>query len=232
MLENGFAKFDRKILTWRWYKNENTFKVFFHLIMTANIIPCDFENITIMRGERATSYKSLSVETGLTERQIRTAVNHLKTTGELTSKSYPKFSVFTLIKYNDYQSSAEKLTGKRRTTDERPTNDRQQYKKDKKDKNEKEYYSERFEKFFSSFPKKSDKQTASKIFEEKQLNDVQLDYMLKVLEEDKQSKEWLNENGRYIPKAAKWLEEERYKRALKSAANNYGSGYRRLTADD
>ena len=36
MLENGYVTIQRKIVKWEWYKNPNTFKLFVHLILTAN----------------------------------------------------------------------------------------------------------------------------------------------------------------------------------------------------
>lgn len=141
MLEFGWIKLSRKITKWRWYKDGNTFRLFMHLILTANHEDCDFETITIHRGQRVASRRTLSQETGLSEREIRTAISHLISTGELTSESRSKYTIFTINNYNSYQITTSNQTSERPTTDQQSTSDRPQCKKDKKDKESKEYLS-------------------------------------------------------------------------------------------
>lgn len=107
MLENGFVKFDRKIANWRWYHDVNTFKLFFHLIITANYEPKPFENITVQRGQRVASYQSLAAETQMSVQNVRTALNHLISTGEVTRQSTSKYTVFTIVNYNMYQDNQQ-----------------------------------------------------------------------------------------------------------------------------
>lgn len=141
MLENGFVKFDRKIANWRWYHDVNTFKLFFHLIITANYEPKPFENITVQRGQRIASYGTLAEETGLSVRNVRTAIRHLILTGEVTSKSTNKYSVFTIVNYDLYQDNRQT---NRQASDKQPTSNRQtsdnNVRKIKKDKKDKEIY--------------------------------------------------------------------------------------------
>lgn len=84
--KSSFIKLDRNILQWGWYKNANTFRVFIHLTLTANIRANTFEGILIERGEVATSVFSLAENLGLTEKQVRTALSHLKSTGWFTER--------------------------------------------------------------------------------------------------------------------------------------------------
>lgn len=143
MLEIGFVKIDRKITQWRWYHDANTFRVFFHLIITANYEDKDFETITIKRGERVISYSKLSNELGLTEQNIRTAIKHLKETGEVTVKSHAKFSVVTINNYNQYQSANSQLTDNQQATNrqltgnQQATNNNERNKESNKDKESK-----------------------------------------------------------------------------------------------
>lgn len=135
MIEKGFVKIERKITKWRWYQDTATFKLFIHLILTANYEDRDFENITVKRGQRVASIRTLAAESGLTERNVRTAINHLKVTQEVTQSTTSKYSVFTIVNYEKYQMVTHQTTRKRHTSDTRATHDRQQCKKDKKDKN-------------------------------------------------------------------------------------------------
>lgn len=112
MLENGYVTIQRKIVKWEWYKNPNTFKLFVHLILTANYEDEKFEGNVIKRGQRVASYRTLSEESGLTVKATRTALNHLKGTQEVAQVIHPKYSVFTLNNYEQYQIGAGIWAGK------------------------------------------------------------------------------------------------------------------------
>ena len=98
-----FIKLDRNILQWQWYKDHNTKEVFIHLLLKANIKPHGFMGVTIGRGELATSIRSLADETGLTLKNVRTALKHLEATGEVAIKRHSRFSVISILSYDRYQ---------------------------------------------------------------------------------------------------------------------------------
>lgn len=58
---------------------------------------------TIPRGSFVTSLDSLGKELGLSVQEIRTALKHLISTGELTSKSTNKYRIITVVNYEMYQ---------------------------------------------------------------------------------------------------------------------------------
>ena len=93
----------RKIEKWEWYDDANTFKVFIHLLLRANHAPKKWRGMTIDRGQLVTGRKKLSAQCNLSEQQIRTCLNRLKSTNEITIKATNKYSVITLNKYSDYQ---------------------------------------------------------------------------------------------------------------------------------
>ena len=107
--KSTFIKIDRNIQEWRWYTNANTFRVFVHLLLNANIKANDFENAKIKRGELATSYDKIANTLKLSNQQVRTAISHLKLTGEITVTRYSKFIVISIVNYAQYQ---DKLTAK------------------------------------------------------------------------------------------------------------------------
>lgn len=137
MLESGYVNLYRKMTQWEWYQDGNTFRVFVHLIFTANFKPGKFEGCTIQRGQRVTSVAQLSQELNISVRSIRTALNHLKSTNEVTIETTSKHSIITINNYNLYQTATNTLTNDRQTTDKQVTNDRQQYKKNKESKKNK-----------------------------------------------------------------------------------------------
>ena len=131
MLEGGFIKLHRKMTKWGWYHDANTFRLFVHLLLTANYEPRVFEGRIIERGQRAASIAGLSKETKISVRSIRTSLEHLKSTNEVTTETTPKFTIITIKNYDLYQQPTNELTNDRQTTDKRLTNDRQQWKKEK-----------------------------------------------------------------------------------------------------
>lgn len=122
MLENGFIVLHRKIVNWEWYKDPATRIVFEHLILTANYEEKRFKGEAIHRGQRVASYGTLAKETGLSVRNVRTAIRHLISTSEVTSKATNKYSVFTIVNYDMYQ---DKRQTNRQTTDKQVTSNRQ-----------------------------------------------------------------------------------------------------------
>lgn len=103
MCEGNYIKLNRKILEWGWYTDTNTFKLFLHLLLSANYKDGEFLGIQIKRGQALKSISKLSAETGLTSRNIRTAVDHLKSTGEITCQPTRYGQLITVEKYAIYQ---------------------------------------------------------------------------------------------------------------------------------
>ena len=150
MLDGGYIKLHRKLTKWEWYHNANTFRVFIHLLLTANYEPRRFEGKVIDRGQRIASLSSLAKELKMSVREVRTSLEHLKSTGEISLISTARFTVFTINNYEEYQKidfaqvsynklttvqkSTSRATNDRQTTDKLATNDRQQWKKDKESK--------------------------------------------------------------------------------------------------
>lgn len=130
-----FVKLDRNILRWGWYKNANTFRLFVHLILTANIKEGKFETTVVKRGQLVTSYPKLAEQLGLTVKAIRVALEHLKGTGEVAVKATPKYSIITVLKYDEYQNTAVKTAVKRQTEGSQAAVKGQQSKKEKNIKN-------------------------------------------------------------------------------------------------
>ena len=79
----GHIKIDRKILDWEWYSDINTCRLFIHLLLKANWKDGRFQGTEVPRGSLVTSYNSLAKDTGLSVKNVRTALNHLETTGEV-----------------------------------------------------------------------------------------------------------------------------------------------------
>lgn len=122
----GWIKIHRKILEWEWYDDNNVFRLFFHLLLTANYEEKSWHGITIGRGQIVTSVDNLSNQLGLSAQQTRTALNKLKSTEEITIKTTNKYTLITISKYEKYQftDNAEQQT-KQQTNNNQITNEQQ-----------------------------------------------------------------------------------------------------------
>ena len=118
MTEIGFAKLNRNILQASWYASgrkdvrQSIKALYLHCVLKANWKTGVFQRVPINAGEFATSLNSLSQETGLSIRQVRSALTTLEKTGYLTSRSVGNFRIITVIGY-DCGSESDKETDKK-----------------------------------------------------------------------------------------------------------------------
>lgn len=106
-VNNNFIKLSRKILEWQWYTDEHTKTLFIHCLLKANWKEGNFKGVVVNRGEFITSLQKLANETGLTIKQVRTAINHLELTGEIESKSIICGRLIIVVNYDLYQNNGD-----------------------------------------------------------------------------------------------------------------------------
>lgn len=106
MKTTGWIKLHRKITEWEWYSDPNVFRLFMHLLLTANYQDTKWKGIDLKRGQLVTGRKKLSEETGLSVQEVRTAMDKLKSTSEITITSTSKFSVVSVCNYDKYQDDS------------------------------------------------------------------------------------------------------------------------------
>jgi len=116
---SGWIKIHRKILDWEWYNDSNTFRLFMHLILKANHKPKKYRGIDIHIGCLMTGRELLSNETGLSVQQVRTCLERLKSTNEITIKSTKQGTIIQVLNYQKYQVSTNEIT------EEQPQNNQQ-----------------------------------------------------------------------------------------------------------
>lgn len=143
-------------MEWEWYTDVNTTKLFIHCLLRANWKAGKWQGINYLPGEFITSLPSLAEESGLTVRQVRTSLDKLISTGELTSKTTDSVTGKKLSKnriiavnnwdkhqgsdrQNDSQSDSHvdsqidrTATGKRQASDSRYKNNKNNKKEKKK----------------------------------------------------------------------------------------------------
>lgn len=120
-MSERWIKVHQKFVDWEWYKDTNTKVVFLHCLLKANWKDGKYQGIDIPRGSFVTGRKKLAKELNLTEQQIRTTLEHLKSTNELTIKTTNQFSIITINNYEMYQQNNQQLN-------QQSTNEQPQYK--------------------------------------------------------------------------------------------------------
>lgn len=142
--ENGWIKLNKKILKWGWYSDVNVKITFLHLLLVANYEEGEYLGQKIKRGQAVIGLKATSKKIGISIQNLRTALEKLEKSGEITRKSTNKFTLVTIENYNKYQdreavsnnSANKRLTNDQQTTNKRLTND-QQHLRNKEYKNNK-----------------------------------------------------------------------------------------------
>ena len=121
--DKSFIVLNRKILRWGWYDDINTTRLFLHLLLIANWENKEWHGEVIKRGQVVTGREKLSKETKLTEQQVRTSLNKLISTNEITIKKTNKYSVITINNYGKYQDYNQQ--NNQQITNKQPTNNQQ-----------------------------------------------------------------------------------------------------------
>lgn len=131
----GWVKLHRKFSEWEWYQDSKMVHLFIHLLINANHEDNNWKGIKIIRGQLITGRKSLSENTGISERSIRTCLNKLKSTNEVSVKTTNKYSIITICNYDKYQNiiinNDQHIDQQpdQQTTSKRPTTDHKQEEK-------------------------------------------------------------------------------------------------------
>lgn len=140
-MDNGWIRLHKRFLQWEWLDKPEMVQLFLYLLLKANFAEAEWHGVKLSRGQLITSASSIERDLRLSPRTIRTCLNRLKSTKEVTIETTNRFSIITILKYEDYQSEQNedgKQNGKQ--VDNLPTNNRQASdKQPTTDKEEKEY---------------------------------------------------------------------------------------------
>ena len=121
----GFIKLPRQLADWEWYQDAVTSRLYIHLILHANYTNKKWQGTLVMRGQLITSTGHLAHDLNLSIQQIRTGINKLKSSGYITIKTTNRFSLITLINYEETQgrfASSNEETNIQATNHKQSTN--------------------------------------------------------------------------------------------------------------
>lgn len=121
MENNGWFRVYYQMKDWEWKNKPEMVALFIHLLLYANWEDKQWHGITIKRGSLITSLKNISADTGISTMRLRTSLNRLKSTNEITIKTTNKFTIITVNNFDKYQQSTNKLTNNQQTTNKQLT---------------------------------------------------------------------------------------------------------------
>lgn len=137
---NRWVKFWESITQWEWYKDANTARLFFHLVIKAQYKDTRWQGYDIPRGCVVTSFKRLEEELGLSTQNLRTAIKHLiksenieNLTYEITNIKKANFTIYKVNNYDSFQGGNEQDNKQLTNGQQTPNKQLTTYKKDKKE---------------------------------------------------------------------------------------------------
>lgn len=99
----GWIALHRQFTQWEWFGEPEMVQLFIYLLLSATHEDTQWRGMAIKRGQIVTSLDKIRAATGLSTSKIRTSLERLKLTNEITSESTNKFRVITICNYDKYQ---------------------------------------------------------------------------------------------------------------------------------
>lgn len=206
----GWIKLHRSLKKWEWYTDVPTKTLFIELLIEANIEKGFFRGVEILPGQLATGRHALAKGSGLSEQNVRTSLERLRSSGDVTSKNYSKFSVITICNWNKYQETNQQIN--QHLTSNQPASNHNLRIKNKE---ERIVSSAEFEEFWNLYPRqrRGDKESANTAWAKalKKASDYEILTGLKSYAQSDEVKKG------YAKGAAAWLNDSRWTHEYKQA---------------
>lgn len=101
-MAEGFIPLSRALLDWDWHDEPKTGWLYVVMLMMANHEETRWRGEILQRGQLLTGRKQLSIASGLTEDEVRTALAHLKKTEDIAITTKTKYSIVTMLRYEKH----------------------------------------------------------------------------------------------------------------------------------
>lgn len=99
----GHIKLYRQMIDWEWFTDPKTAHFWVYLLLRANWRDGRFKGMEIKRGQLLMSLQDMAKETGLSVQNVRTAINRLKSTRQLTCQPTRYGMLVSIVKYDNFQ---------------------------------------------------------------------------------------------------------------------------------
>lgn len=116
-MNNGWVRIHRKITKSAFYNDPNTIRVYFHIMFSANYKAVQYEGQDLEEGQLVISPGVLGKQLQMSRQQTRRAIDNLKKNGIITTKGTNRFTVITIMNWeNEQKSKLMKQPAKQPTT--------------------------------------------------------------------------------------------------------------------
>ena len=119
-----------------WYRTPNALVLFLHLLTKANIRDSFFLGKKVERGCVVTSIARLSEETGLTAMQVRTAIDHLTSTGDVIKESNNHYTLLRIPNFDTFNGNKQVTNGQQAGNEQVTSGQQHKEEEDKEEKKE------------------------------------------------------------------------------------------------
>jgi hypothetical protein len=211
-MHRGYILLWRKVEDSGWIKNHKLRAFWSWCLIKATYkkrkVIVGVQEIELEPGQFIFGRKSASEQTDISERSIRTFIDFLVKSQNMTIKTTNKFSIISIVNWDiyqniDYQNDQQ---NDQQLTNNRPTTDHKQYIKPLNQEKNKEYSLE-FESFWKAYPNRIGKGAAEKAWKKNGRPSIEI-----ILEAIEQQKTWrLNANGQFRPEwknPATWINQK------------------------
>ena len=190
--------------------------------MKDNVTYYGFNRIDIKRGQLITSVRSLSAAWNRSFTWCMKTVDLFCANGMLEKVRTPGGTLLTVVNYGFYQDTDAEArtlggTDRERSVEQianAPWNISKKDKKDKESKKDKNTSlispSKGFDQFWGAYPRHEGKAAAEKAFAKLAPDEGLLERMIIAIGEQKQSRQWNENGGQFVPYPATWLNQKRW----------------------
>jgi len=109
------------MINWEWFDEDNCLRLLIYLIISVNYEDKKWRGNVIKKGQIACSLAKLSESNNMSVQTLRTTLNRLEDSGEVTLQSTSKFTIITLVKWDKMQQT-QQATNKQLTNNQQTTN--------------------------------------------------------------------------------------------------------------
>lgn len=102
---SDWIKLHRKFEKWEWRSKPEMVSLFIHMLTQANYENKKWQGHEVLRGQVIFGRLKWAEILGISEKSLRTCLERLKSTNEIITKSTNKFTLITIVKYEEYQFS-------------------------------------------------------------------------------------------------------------------------------
>ncbi len=197
------------------------------------------KTVVVKPGERLTSIAQLSERWGWSRCKTKMFLDLLQEENMITYQSTTKYTLVTIVKWDFYQNDTDSHRhhfDNKTTTNQHQIDTNKNEKNEKNDENEKKNNTplppqghesgetivsnvipmvnteedEGFRAFWAVYPKRVNKESASKAWKRLNPDETTVQAIVKAVEKQKATEQWRREKGRYIPYPATWLNGKRW----------------------